>query len=156
MAETDSLGRTPVILVVFLTIVTCGAYVPIWYIRRRSILSGLNTSTKPPRYLPYGLLSLYFVLFVDIVLVGAGVSLFPAAVSADEIYSIVSFVHVLVNMFLAFTAVDILDEYSCDGLTTHRSLAWIRAIVLSVIYLQYEMNRLPAPVDGVCPPPKDT
>jgi hypothetical protein len=154
MAKTGTLGRMPVPLVILLAIVTLGAYVPIWYIRTRSTLAGLRTSTKLARYLPYGLLFLYGVVLCAVVAEGA--SMFPTEASADRIFAFLWALYFCAHALLAARVVDILDEYSYEGLTLRRNVAWLRAIIFSVPYLQYEMNRLPTPVDGTCPPPKCT
>jgi hypothetical protein len=152
MAETGSLGRMPVALVILLVIVTCGVYIPVWFILTRSTLAGLKTSTKSPRYLPYGLLFLYGVMLCAAV--ADGVSLFPTEASATHLYSTLSALYFCAHALLAAQLVDILEEYSHEGLTLRRNVAWLRAIIFSVPYLQYEMNRLPKPVDGICPPSK--
>jgi hypothetical protein len=158
MTQTGTLGRTPVILVVLLTIVTCGAYVPIWHIRTRTTLEGLNTSTKPPRYLPYGLLSLYVVAVLDVFLLAAAASYDPMVYPSDagRFYYAVATLYFCMHAVLAARTVDILEEYSYEGLTLRRNVAWLRAIIFSAPYLQYDMNRLPAPLAGIYPSPEST
>jgi hypothetical protein len=153
MAQTGTLGRTPVILVVLLIVATCGAYVPIWYICIRPTLAKLKTETKLAPYLPYGLLVLYIV-FIGAEAVHA-TSMSATGASADYFNSPLFVVYFLAHAILAARVVDILHEYSYCGLASIRCVAWLRAILLNAAYLQYEMNRLPAPVDGICPLPKD-
>lgn len=152
MAQSGTLGRTPVMLVVLLTIATCGAFVPIWYIRARPILARLKTETKLEPYLPYGLLLLYIVF----ICAAAVNEMSATSASADYFNSPCFVAYFVAHAFVAARVVDILHEYSYGGLTSIRNVAWLRAVLLNAAYLQYEMNRLPAPVDGVCPPPKCT
>ncbi len=117
-----------------------------------------ETSTKPARYLPYGLSLLYVVAVLRVFLLAAAASpdptMCPVDASADRFYSTLSAVYFVAHTFLA-------SQWWTSSMST-RSATYIyaqhclvRATILSVIYLQYEMNRLPAPVDGICQPPED-
>jgi hypothetical protein len=150
MAKTDTLGKTSLLTVILLNLVTFGLYMPIWFIRVRSTLANLKTTSRMPRYQPYG----FLFLLVVAGLVGAGSEPLTLAKFGSESfwYSFAFIVSFSAHAFLAARVVDILDEYSRGGLTSRRSVSWLRACLLSNIYLQYEMNRLSAPVDGMCPP----
>ncbi|MFZ5865293.1 MAG: hypothetical protein ACOYXY_05375 [Thermodesulfobacteriota bacterium] len=149
MGKTDTLGKTSLVVVILLIVVTFGLYVPIWYIRMRSVLAELKTTSRMPRYLPYGFLFLYVV--EAWVLADTEPRTFAKPGWDNVLYSFLVMVSLLSHAFLAVRVVDILDEYSRGGLTSRRTVSWARACYLPVIYLQYEMNRLPAPVDGMCP-----
>ncbi|MEW6532205.1 MAG: hypothetical protein AB1473_15325 [Thermodesulfobacteriota bacterium] len=149
MARKHTLGNTSLLLLILLIVVTLGFYIPIWYIRVRSTLAELKTTSRMPRYLPHGFLFLYVV--EALVLADTESRTFAKPGWENVVYSFLVMVSLLSHAFLAARVVDILDEYSRGGLTSRRSVSWLRACVLPVIYLQYEMNRLPAPVDGICP-----
>ncbi|MBM4328209.1 MAG: hypothetical protein FJ118_13725 [Deltaproteobacteria bacterium] len=149
MARTDRLGKTSLLIVILLILVTFGFYIPIWLIRARSTLTQLKTTSRMPRYFPYGFLFLYAVLVLAVIGVEPLTSAEPAW--EDLLCSFLLIVDFFAHAFLAVRVVDILDEYSRGGLTSRRTVSWLRACFLSIVYLQYEMNRLPAPVDGICP-----
>jgi len=149
MAKGAMLGKTPWLIVLVLTFVTAGVYIPIWFIRARPTLARLNTTTRLAPYLPYGLLILYAVTIAAVM-----VSEMTASSRGEwpkQLDAVISMLFVVLAVFLALRVVDILHEYSHGRLTSNLTVSRTRAILLSITYLQYEMNRLPAPVDGKFP-----
>lgn len=144
MAKTKTLGRMPLLVVILLIVITIGLYVPIWFIRVRHTLAPLKTTTKPARYLPYGFLVVFLVALATGVVPPED---WPLQVSAwsGHLHFIVWAIYLGLHIFLALNVVNILYEYSGDGLALNHTKAQVRAIILSIIYLQYEMNRIPAP-----------
>lgn len=137
------MGGCQVLVVTLLIVITGGLYVPIWFIRVRRTLASLETTTKPARYVPYAFLLLCLV------------ALATAALEADpswkvsgwsgHLLSLVWFLNIGSHIFLAFNVVEILYEYSEGELIPNLRMAQATTIIASIIYLQYLMNRIPAP-----------
>ncbi len=144
MAKTTTLGRMPPLAIILLIVITIGLYVPIWFIRVRHTLAQLKTTTKPARYLPYGFLGVFLVALATGV---APPEDWPLQVNgwSGHLHFLVWASYVGLHTFLALNVVDILYEYSGDGPALNHTKAQLRAIILSIIYLQYEMNRIPVP-----------
>ena len=114
-----------------------------WFIRVRRTLASLETTTKPARYVPYAFLLLCLV------------ALATAALEADpswkvsgwsgHLLSLVWFLNIGSHIFLAFNVVEILYEYSEGELIPNLQMARVKAFIATIIYLQYLMNRIPAP-----------
>jgi len=85
MARADTLGKTSLAVVILLMVVTFGLYVPIWYIRVRSTLAELKTTSRMPRYLPYGFLFLYIAIVL--VLIDTEPPIFAKPGWEDVLYS---------------------------------------------------------------------
>jgi len=150
MAETTAFRKKHPLVVLLLIIITFGLYIPVWYIRTWPALSRLDTPTKPIRGLPYALL-LLDIAILALALAPDAPLLSTLARSAwiEHMHYFATAPYLLLNWFLAVRVVDILYEHSDDGLTSRYMVSWLRACFLSVIYLQYEINRLPVTVRGV-------
>jgi hypothetical protein len=149
MTKLGTLGHVHPAVVILLIVVTGGLYIPVWYIRRRSLLSSLKTPSVPPRYLPYGLLCLnVLVLAMSLTLEDSASLALNDGGWTQYLRSLVAGLYMLLNIFLAIRVVDILYEYSNDRLTSNYTVSRVRAALLSIVYLQYEMNRLPVPIDS--------
>lgn len=145
------LRRMHPLVVLLLIGITFGLYIPIWYIRIWPVLSRLETPTKLTRGLPYALLFMNFAILA--LAIGTETPMLASLAESEWIGHVRYFVlapYMLLNWFLAVKVVDILYEYSDDGLTSSRTVSWLRACLLSIIYLQYEINRLPAPARELC------
>jgi hypothetical protein len=143
--KAETLGRMPVIVVVLLMVITAGLYIPIWFIRATSTLARLKTTTKLTRWLPYGFLALS--------LLGLAIGIDSDVVRPGRVGGLDSELLFLVwalyagsHIYLAFTVVEILYGYSGDTIISNVPMAQARTILASIIYLQYLVNRIPAPV----------
>jgi hypothetical protein len=109
-----------------------------------------RNTNEATRVLPYALLCLNFV---GLVLASGTEVLTPSVLtesgSIRHLDFPISAIYLLLNWFMAVKVVDILYEYSRGSLTSSRVASWLRACFLSIIYLQYEINRLPGPVQGM-------
>jgi len=143
------LDNLPVPLVLLLSALTLGVFIPIWFLRARSILAPLRTTARMPRYLPYGLLALHVTALAAAMVLAVSISVSEEWIGRLD--SLVLCLLVVSDAFMAVKVVEILHEYSGDELTTGFATSVARMTFLHVFALQYEMNRLPFSVDGKCP-----
>ncbi len=170
--EAAGLRETSVIHVLFLSLITLGIYVPVWYLNRRRALNNLQSSEKLSA-LPFA-----FVLALFALMFCAGVASqfvkFP--IDLDNSINVVSLVCGITLLIQAFKVRRILVDHftakilpgpfaSTVAMQTDMSLSGVATFFLGILYLQHKINRLleaftpaagggPVPVSGPAPQPQ--
>jgi len=131
--EEWELPKTSVWVIIFLTLVTIGLYIPVWFLRRRKILNRLSPGRHLDAFLA-GLVALYggaFVLGLSV-----GVSGAPEGQNLQFWTSVVDIASRILTLVLSFQVKAILEENYPDD------ISGVGTFFLSIFYLQYKINRL--------------
>ncbi len=141
--------RSSLVVVILLTVLTLGFYVPFWFLRRRRWLNRLNSQVKIGFGLPLLMLTFQVGAFT-IRLMGApyrqqGLTL-PASLSLSGLA--VSLVQLLLLFKLAYMVREILSDHLkkvLSALSSHPiqylvELSGIMTLLFSIWYLQYKIN----------------
>jgi hypothetical protein len=126
--------RRSVLLCFVLSVVTFGVYAPIWLLRRRRFLNGLDSSVKLWERLPWVILAMLVVtLFIDPVLSAAGERLPGTS-------ALIEFVAGALVLIAEFRVANILrSEFRRSGRGIQVSS--LAVFFLGVPYLQYKVNQ---------------
>lgn len=141
--------KNSVVLVIILTLVTLGLYVPIWFLRRQRWLDRLESPVKIGLWQPLLMLllqvSLFVLAFMAAALATAHQEL-PAPLATFR--TVASIVQFLLLFKLAFAIREILGDRlkaALSALSGHPSecsveLSWILTFLFSIWYLQFKIN----------------
>lgn len=133
--EVEELKKTPVLVVVFFTFITCGIYQPFWYWQRRRALNRMA-----PEKGVDGLCIAAFVLLGVGLAVGfwSGMVSEGAAPSPEVEVAIrfVNFAYAILMLALGFRVKGILEANYPDR------ISGVGVFFLNLFYLQYKINRL--------------
>jgi hypothetical protein len=134
-AEPDDseLPKTSVLVVIFLTLITIGLYVPVWFLRRRKVLNRLSPARNVNAFIA-GLVALYLGAFV--LGITAGVEGAPQGQNLDFWTGVVDIASRILTLVLSFQVKAILEENYPDD------ISGVGTFFLSIFYLQYKINRL--------------
>ena len=136
------LPKTSVLLMVFLTVITLGIYVPFWFLTRRKAINRLDSSEE---------LSLGMIVFTLLVWIGGMVLAlaYPENLAVEAFTNIVPGIALLV---VAFKVRSILQDHlsppvtgplsSTAALQSEVSFSGLITFFFSIFYLQYKINRL--------------
>lgn len=143
------LRRRSVILMIVLTVVTVGLYYPIWFLRRRTALNRLNSSTKLRRW--------PFVTFTTVFVVVLVVEVVSDPARPEDVIGMVPAVLLyltrlatgLLIIWQCFVIKDILEDHLIEptddvlsSLTVERvELSALKTFFFQIYYLQYAINR---------------
>ena len=138
---TNDLRRFSVVLLIVITLVTCGIFIPIWFLMQRKGLNRLNTMVQL-NHAP-----LIFALVVSgVELLGGGIAAEDASVElATSLLSLIASVVIIVQ---AFRVRDMLHRHFAnerrEGLRTliRPHLSGLATFFLGPWYLQYRVNML--------------
>jgi hypothetical protein len=148
------LPRTPVLLVVALTIVTLGFYIPIWYLRRLKAFNALRSTTRLSAALPFTTLALLVVRLSASAIEGilAALGATPLATVLSAYGTLVDLGYIVVMLVLAFRARDVLQDHLRARLADDSgaasvalqsqvySLSGVWTFLFNTIYLQLKIN----------------
>jgi len=130
------LKKTPVVFVIFYTVITLGFYVPVWFLRRRRALNHLAPADDSVNLATFGLTALFVAAFFAGVYQGAsaetGNVLSPNASLAVRLVDLASRLFVIVA---SFRVKMILEGHYPERLSA------LGTFFLSIFYLQYRINR---------------
>lgn len=127
--------RLSTLLLVLLTTITCGLWVPIWYWQRRSFFDAI-TRDKKLGSMPYVLLGVNVVSLVVLVVEGIRPSRTGADAGGPNLFGIASG---LLGLMLAFRGKAILEQYF-SRIGKPRRLSTAATFFFQLYYLQYKIN----------------
>lgn len=145
-AVKQGLKNTPVILTLFLTLITAGIYYPCWFLTRRCQINKLHSREK----LGNGLFILGIVIY--------SISLLPGILEgiqeangttefltiAEGLDSVDEFLILFVGIIMviqSFKVKRILRDHFDDYLRRNVSLSGLATFFFGIYYLQYKMNK---------------
>jgi hypothetical protein len=145
-AVKQGLKNTPVILTMFLTLITAGIYYPCWFLTRRCQINKLHSREK----LSNGLFILGIVIY--------SISLLPGILEgiqeangttefltiAEGLDSVDEFLILFVGIIMviqSFKVKRILRDHFDDYLRRNVSLSGLATFFFGIYYLQYKMNK---------------
>lgn len=145
-AVKQGLKNTPVILTLFLTLITAGIYYPCWFLTRRCQINKLHSREK----LSNGLFILGIVIY--------SISLLPGILEgiqeangttefltiAEGLDSVDEFLILFVGIIMviqSFKVKRILRDHFDDYLRRNVSLSGLATFFFGIYYLQYKMNK---------------
>ena len=138
------LKRRSVIVMVLFFVITLGLYYPIWFLRRRAALNGLDSPRKLQLW-PFVLVLAVFV-FQIMLAIASG----PEPVGQRSLlFSLMRLAVGLLIVVQCFIIKDILEDHlapSSDiipgsGLSDRVSLSGLMTFFFQIFYLQYVINR---------------
>jgi len=141
------LKRRSLVVMIVLFIVSLGLYYPIWFLRRRSALNGLDSPRKLQRW-PFLLVLAFFVF--QIVLAIASDPARPEATGARSfLFSLVRLAVALLIVVQCFIIKDILEDHLAgpgDSISSSVRadsvrLSGLMTFFFQILYLQYVINR---------------
>lgn len=135
--------RSLVVMIVFF-VVTLGLYYPIWFLRRRAALNGLDSPRKLQRW-PF-LLVLAFFVFQLIVAIASDPE--EAVGRGSLLFSLVRLAVALLIVVQCFIIKDILEDHLAgpgdtipsSGLSDGARLSGLMTFFFQIFYLQYVIN----------------
>jgi hypothetical protein len=131
----DVLPKTPVLLVLFFTIITCGIYQPFWFWRRREVLNRMAPDKGVTGLCIAAFVSLG-VVFVVGFLAGMASEGAPLAPQVDLFLQMLNLGYAILILILGFRVKGILEMNYSD------SISGVGVFFLNIYYLQYKINRL--------------
>lgn len=133
---TLELRKTPVVLVIFFTLITLGIYVPIWFLRRRKALNHLAPEDDSVNLVTFGLAGLFAAAFCSGIYQGASAAMGGApSPNTDLAIRMVDLASRLFVIVASFRVKTILEGHYPERLSA------IGTFFLSIFYLQYRINR---------------
>jgi hypothetical protein len=148
-------GERSVFVMFLLTIITLGLYPYIWYIRRSSEFSNLETAKKLSKFIAYLVLFLTIFFFVvsPISIEDGGEDYNPVSSYLEKFdYSVTDSLSInyvatpiwilllIFSLFLMFRSRTIINQ-AWQKKGVNRKVSWIFTLFFNVFYLQYEINR---------------
>lgn len=149
--ETPKLKKASLAFIIVITTMTSGIYLPIWFLNRRKGINKLHSKEKLGKSIyVVGLICFLLITvagcYSDVVtgmslLQGGGSSNLPLSY-LDLVTSILSFVIFLPFVQQALKVKRILEDHYNGYLGKNIKFSNIFTLLLSVVYLQYKINRL--------------
>ncbi len=144
MTEKVQFTPQPVIITIFVTLVTLGLYIPLWFIIHRTALNALHENKRLPLNGPIAvvvLLSLWHLFnFLSFFTDFNGAGQFLKNIY-DSIY-LISFIAGLIwSIILSFQAYHILRAYS-QAQDYDIEYVGLFTFILNIFYLQFKVNQL--------------
>ena len=142
MAEKNTMGKTSVLLMVLLTIITYGIYLPVWFLRRQNLFNQLSAKEK----LDSGGVIFVLVIFcISALFIPAKLLIQNASHIGvlDIIDNSINLLGGLIILILAFKVRRILNEHYNKHLGMNVSFSGVATFFFTMFYLQYKINRLP-------------
>ena len=142
MEEEKTFKKISIWLMLVLSLITLGIYVPIWFLRRRDALNKLSSSEKLGSSGAIFVLVIFCisVLFFPVQLLSTDQSIISALDAVDRLINLVGGIILLV---LAFTVRRILDDHYNEHIGMDLPFSKVWTFLFTFLYLQYKMNRLP-------------
>lgn len=128
--------RTPVLLVIFLGIITLGLYNVFWFLSRLPAINNLDSKNK----LSAGLLQALFVLTGSLVVFDVLELAFDIKFGIDLIQIFVALTVYILFVFQAFKVRRILLDHFDANLTGLKLISGALTLFVGNIYLQYKIN----------------
>ena len=151
VADLSSTGlkRRSVLLMIVFTVVTFGLYYPIWFLRRRDALNGLDSPRKLQAW-PFVVVIAWFIL--QVIIGAASASETPEETFGEGAVLLLNVVQLAVGILMlvqSFVAKDILedhlagpDDQVASGLLAEGvKLSGLMTFFFQCFYLQYVINR---------------
>lgn len=142
MENGKTLGHSSVGLLVLAVIFTCGIYSFVWFFERRKQLEQLQTPTR--------LAKQWLVLLPVLAAVSIAAGIIGGE-SGDSPFrglgSLLNLVETALFIFISFVIRRILNEYYNQHLQLGVPISAVLTFFFTIFYLQYKMNRLPAPIE---------
>jgi hypothetical protein len=139
------LKRRSLVVMIVLFVVTLGLYYPIWFLRRRAALNGLDSPRKLQRW-PFLLVFAFFVFQSTLAIAYA-----PEEVPGEGslLFSLVRLVVALLIVVQCFIIKDILEDHlagpddtiSNSVLSDRVRLSGLMTFFFQIFYLQHVINR---------------
>ena len=142
--------KKSVVLLLFLSIITAGIYVPVWYLKRTKELNNLNTEKKlsvglAKTYLILHILYLISAIVIQIMMKGAIMTMDLVALASFTIFlgllSLVGLIQFIIMLILAFSTRTVLNQ-ALDKKGVTRKISGLFTFFFNFAYLQYEINRI--------------
>ncbi len=121
----------------FLAAITCGLYIPYWYIKRQPFFDGLGTKSRLGGSLPW--VALCFAALYALVRVLPRVAGHAPGMSAPG--AMVTLSYAFLNLYMAFYVRGIIHQAMRDAGQPVR-LSGALTFLFNAYYLQYAMNRI--------------
>ena len=143
------LKRRSVLLMIVLTIITFGLYYPIWFLRRRAALNGMDSPRKL-RVWPFLIFIAFFVLqFTVGVASGPGPVEQTIGTGGSLLLSLAQLAVGILMLVQCFFAKDILEDHLAGPednvpnplLVEKVKLSGLMTFFFQIFYLQYVINR---------------
>ena len=123
-------NQTSVVFMVFMTILSSGIYIPIWFLRRRRFLNDLKSSVK-----------LDYRIFAG--MIGIDVASIALALMEKELLSnIVGVIFGIIFILQCFTVRKILNEHYNSLFGDVSPITDGYTFLFGMFYIQYKLNRL--------------
>ncbi|MCC6557919.1 MAG: DUF4234 domain-containing protein [Polyangiaceae bacterium] len=136
--------RMSVALLVVLTLVTCGLYSPIWFLKRRRFLNALDSSEREiPEGLPIAIIIVWGSSLLLSAAMGALESDGKALEALDRLATMAGGVMLLM---LSFRAKNRIAQHMLRA-GQHTPMSGLATFFLQTYYLQYKINLMPDHVD---------
>ncbi len=142
--ENAMIPKSPVWLATLLVIVTVGIYIPVWFMRRREWLNRLSRDNNIDN-LALRRLLVCVCLEVVCFLLGCTVRDVTLAFVCFLVERIFYLIATIMSLVFAFRVRDILLRYCGGRLSEPRGWSGFLTFVVTIIYLQYEINRMGQP-----------
>ncbi len=127
--------KTPVLLIVLLSIVTLGMYGVYWFMSRRDAINGLDSQNQLSAEMLKGLFALYGGLLLFNVLKVMGV-----VSGMDVLLAVVSLVVTILFLVETFKVRRILLDHLDANFSGLKTISGFLTLTLSIIFLQYKIN----------------
>jgi uncharacterized membrane protein YidH (DUF202 family) len=130
----------PVIMVIALTVFSCGIFQPVWFLLQRKYLNTLNEHYKI-RLLPVVMIFVLYALIIAAAVFSAGDPDLRKFEIFDLAANICGWISIYLLVSLSFSAKNIMIESAAArGLVSFR-ISRMLTFFLTVMYLQYKLNR---------------
>ncbi len=143
--------KKPVILLLFLSIITIGIYPAIWYIKRSSEFTQISSQklSKKLSIFYLILIILTIISILPLILETIIINNFQPTVSTLDLIlltskisiAILSSISTIIGIYLAIKSKNIINE-ALKQKGSQTKLSTILTIFLNIYYLQYEINRI--------------
>jgi hypothetical protein len=143
----QEIKRTSVILMIFLSVITFGIYIPVWFLRRKEAINNLHSNEK--------LKSGIFVFMIMMCCTGILFEFLSGSLqelgeidTAQTLDGISGGLCLWAGIFMlikSFTVRRIFTSHYVDHLNGDISLSGIATFFFSIFYLQYKINRIKKP-----------
>lgn len=128
------LEKDSVFFIVFLTVITYGIYIPVWFLNRKDIFNDMNSEEK---------LSDGPIIFLLTIFIISAVMLIPSilfmetelGIMIDALDRIITFVGGIIILVLSFKIRKILSEHY------KTNLLGVATFFFTLFYLQYKINQ---------------
>jgi hypothetical protein len=151
VADLSSTGlkRRSVLLMIVFAIVTFGVYYPVWYLRRRAALNGLDSPRKLQSW-PFVIVIAWFVFqFALGVVAGLEPDTQPLGAGTVLVLNLLQLAIGILMLIQSFVTRDILEDHlagpddhiSSPLLVEAVKLSGVMTFFFQIFYLQYMINR---------------